>query len=229
MDHRSVAGLTVIELLVTVGVIAVLVVVLVTQFRPQLYIFRSRQARLAVDVKEVKQALARYYANHADYPGNLDEAGVNFIFPDRLNYETNNAGNPYINPQPTKSAAKELVEDKELKSAILGKSIDVNTSLDNLQSFIFVAKRQFTETECSVGDLGTLLDRPKVCWLVDVTECRQAKDSKADNYYTACESGGAFKGLIPLQGISQTRETQLCTQNTTIADGGFKFWVYRCQ
>ncbi len=225
-----------IELLVVVVIVGTLVVVLNNQFNIVGYLTRSREVRLQFQIKEIRQALARYYLNHETYPGNLDEAGVNFAIPEGLNNQTNASGNSYVYPPPDKSVIDVLVADKELKSAARGRKMNGSQTLGEVEELVFVAKRQLTSAECESFNLsvpsGTLLDHPKICWWVRMGECRKVKQQTSwDKYYGACEAGGAIVGIVPLSDIKANDAGwwgSLCS-DFPIDQGGMKWGIYKCE
>ena len=229
-------GFTVIELLVVLTVVGILVVVLNNQFDIIGYLTRSREAKLEFQIKEIRQALARYYMNHETYPGNLDQAGVNFAIPEGLNSQTNASGNPYVYPPPNESVIDALVKDKELKSAARGRKMDGSKTLSEVKELVFVAKRQLTAGECGNFNLsvplGTLLDRPKLCWWVGMPKCRQVlSQAGQEGYYGACEAGGAIVGIVPLSDIKANDSGwwgSLCA-DFPINQGGMKWGIYKCE
>ena len=61
-------GFTMVELVVTMGVIAVLVVAAVSIIRPADYIKRSNDTRRMSDLKVLQAAIEQYYGNENGYP-----------------------------------------------------------------------------------------------------------------------------------------------------------------
>ncbi len=233
---------TMIELLIVVSIISILIVAFVNQFNLGRYFKRSRDVNMKILTREVKQALYRYYVNHNEYPGNLEEAGINVVMPDILNQSTNQSGQPYIYPPPDQSVAQGLIKDKELKSTSLISAQDINqlnkTPIADLKNFMFVANQQYiNKADCDVRQNAVNLSQPKICYLVSHNDCLSAKSAKSANYYGVCENGGSIVGIVSLSDLSDSAKwpgtTQwigLCQDYTTLlGEGGLKFGIYKCE
>ena len=235
MVRRRVEGLTTIELLVVLSLLALLMVLTITQLNIPQRIEEALGLRATIQLKEVRKALNRYYVDHNIYPGNAKEAGINVIVPDELNHITNSSGNYYIQPTPAISATQALVGDKELNSAALNVKLN-SFQIGKIRNFLFLAAKQLDDlTSCQnyVNGSGQVLSQPKVCKKLATDECRQIKGKmggSADevrDYYTICEAGGAMVAIIPLSGIDTSSSWYSWACDPTMTQ--FQYWIYYCK
>ncbi len=224
-----------IELLVVLALLALLIILTITQLNIPKRIEEALGLKATVQLEEVRKALSRYYIDHNAYPGNVDEAGINVIVPDELNHITNSSGNYYIQPTPAVTATQALVQDKELSSAIL--NVHLNSSkMGDIKNFLFLAARQINDlTSCQnyVNGSGQELSPPRVCKKLTSEECHQIKGKiggsadEVKDYYAICEAGGAMVGIVPLSGISTSSSWYTWACDPTMTE--FQYWIYYCK
>ena len=75
-------GFTVVELLITVGIISILTAAIVAVIRPLDYIKRSRDTRRISDLKVIQTALEQYYGSENSYPGSVPTDGSALVNPE---------------------------------------------------------------------------------------------------------------------------------------------------
>ena len=234
---RTRNGFTLIELLIVISIISVLSAILLTQFNILDRIRLAWNMRTTVQLKAVERALSRYYVNHNSYPGNIYQAGINIVVPDDLNYAVNPSGNHYIQPVPSVSTTKGLINDKELKSGVLSLKLD-DQDPTQLNELLFVAGKSIDINGCLnfTDGSGQDLKPPKVCRKLNSSDCNnvknlfqqdQAQESDKKVYYTVCEAGGAMKAVIPLSEIPTNNSWYAWACGTVNAD--LQYWVYYCR
>lgn len=74
-------GFTVVELLVTIGIISILTAAIVAVIRPLDYIKRSRDTRRISDLKVIQTALEQYYGSENVYPATIPTDGSALVNP----------------------------------------------------------------------------------------------------------------------------------------------------
>lgn len=74
---RSVAGFTMIELLVVIAIIGVLAVAMLSAINPLEQINRGRDTRDRSDASELLGGMERYYASHEEWPFTVTTTGTN--------------------------------------------------------------------------------------------------------------------------------------------------------
>ncbi len=80
-DKSRQKGFTVVELLITIGIIAILTAAIVAVIRPLDYIKRSRDTRRISDLKVIQTALEQYYGTENSYPSSVPTDGSALVNP----------------------------------------------------------------------------------------------------------------------------------------------------
>ena len=73
------SGISITELLIVVAVIAILMVVLLSAFKPSTQLAKARDARRKSDLQKLKNPLEDYYNDNQCYPNSLDQLKPDYL------------------------------------------------------------------------------------------------------------------------------------------------------
>lgn len=91
--HNSESGFTLIELMITVAVVAILASIALPSY--QEYVARSRRAELKTVLLEAGQWMERHYSENYRYDQNTAGSAIADIFPANLSQSPRNGGGAY--------------------------------------------------------------------------------------------------------------------------------------
>jgi len=73
-DHKSESGFTLVEILIVIGVMAIIAVILYLIVDPKLRFAESRNSRRQAEIKAISDAVGMYIVDHNSYPPGIDDS-----------------------------------------------------------------------------------------------------------------------------------------------------------
>jgi prepilin-type N-terminal cleavage/methylation domain-containing protein len=215
---RRPAGLTMIELLVVVVIIATLFLILMMGLGNNL--FRAHDAERKADLEKIQVALEDYYNDEGCYPPAdvLDACGEGVLDPymDRVPCDPTD-GEPYLYV-PLDDACSgyrlyaELADDTDRDIAALGCDNECGCGYGASYNYGVSAGVPVTTASC----LANTLPSPSPEGSADPTQSPTASSSPEDNNVYACNSSGFCnqysEGSPLLEGCTTYQEANLCLE-----------------
>lgn len=98
--HNKSAGFTLIELVISIGILSILATFLIATLNPLQQFEKAHDGQRKSDLSQIKRALEQYYQDHASYPANDGSYQIKDFNGSSVSWGGNAGWQPYMNLVP---------------------------------------------------------------------------------------------------------------------------------